>query len=279
MEHPNASGRGGGGTQGLEPVLPRRVGQAVYDRHPVPDHRTDERAENVGKQRTGVQLGRQPAEAEDDGGSAVLVEVEACRRRPTCDRRTDVDEIAVAVGARTEHRVGEGDGVRLGPGDLLAEGGPFLQLVGGTCPGGPTTHADVGIHETPGQEALLGIPSVQVGVQEVERRHVQGRGHDDGRPVGGQAFGEVQRSPPVVQARVDMGGGDVEQFLGTEGLRQADHHSHRQSDGWTIAPVQATDIVFGQMEGHLGSVGGRPVRRVSRGSCRRMPGCAHAPGS
>ena len=49
---------------------------------------------------------------EDDRGVACRVEVEARRRGSTRDRRCDVEEISVAVGAGTEHCAGEDDGVR-----------------------------------------------------------------------------------------------------------------------------------------------------------------------
>ena len=52
------------------------------------------------------------------------------RRHAAGDRGADVDEVAVALGARAEHAVGEDDGVRLRPGDLLAEGRALVSWYG-----------------------------------------------------------------------------------------------------------------------------------------------------
>ena len=65
------------------------------------------------------------------------------------DRRRDVEEISVAVGAGTEHCVGEDDGVRFGPGDVLTDPGPSVHLIGSACPGRLAPHCFVGVHQCP----------------------------------------------------------------------------------------------------------------------------------
>ena len=45
------------------------------------------------------------------------------------DGAGDVEKIAIAVGARAQHRVAEGDGVGLAPGDIRARRGPVSGLV------------------------------------------------------------------------------------------------------------------------------------------------------
>ena len=140
VEHRHRTRRGGRRSQRLELVL-RSVIDAVDDRDRGPDQPSDEVPER-GEERVahadGVRHGRGPRSG-------------PWRRRPSSrvqpelghvagDRGADVDEVAVALGARAEHAVGEDDGVRLRPGDLLAEGRPVARAGRArrsTSPGSP----------------------------------------------------------------------------------------------------------------------------------------------
>ena len=57
-------------------------------------------------------------------------DVQAVVRNPPGDRAAEVDEVAVAVGARADHGIGKHDGVRLRPGDLRSEARAKNRLVG-----------------------------------------------------------------------------------------------------------------------------------------------------
>ena len=63
-------------------------------------------------------------------GAPVCSDVQAVVRNPPGDGAAEVDEVAIAVRARPDHRIGEDDRVRLRPGDLRAETGAKNRLIG-----------------------------------------------------------------------------------------------------------------------------------------------------
>ncbi len=83
---------------------------------------------------------------DQDRAQAPLVRVQPELGHEAGDGGADVDEVAVALGARAEHAVGEDDGVRLRPGDLLAEGRALVELVRRTRPGLLAAHGGVVPH-------------------------------------------------------------------------------------------------------------------------------------
>ncbi len=137
--------------------------------------------------------------------ATVGVEVEANRRGTTGERGADVDEVAVAFGARAEHGIGEDDGVRFRPGDLAPEGGTLATLVGRAGPDRSTAHRFIGFHQTSRPFARLGVAAEMLGVQQVEGTHVEGGGDAYGCTTVAQAFGELETRIAVVEAAVDMG--------------------------------------------------------------------------
>ena len=127
--------------------------------------------------------------------------------RPPGDRAADVDEVPVAARARPEHRVREDDRVRLGPRDVLAEGGSHRQLVRRAGPRGPAAHRDVRVHQRPGVVGRSSRSSShELGMEQVERGDVERRRHRDAGAALGEAHREVQPGPTVVQAAVDVRG-------------------------------------------------------------------------
>src|SRR5208282_6421998 len=72
---------------------------------------------------------------DDRPRGAVLFQVQAVFWSAAGHRAAEVDEIAVAVGAGADHRIGEGDRVRLPPGDLRAKSRAISGLIGSASEG------------------------------------------------------------------------------------------------------------------------------------------------
>ena len=127
--------------------------------------------------------------------------MEAGVRDAAGDRRGDVDEVPVPVRSRTQHAVAERDGVRLSPGDLLAEAGTSVgELVRGAGEGRPRAERAVSVHQEP--SALDGgrVAAIQLRVEQVSRTDVQGGRDGHARATGDEAVDEVEAGLAVVEA-------------------------------------------------------------------------------
>jgi hypothetical protein len=145
---------------------------------------------------------------------AVFGEVQADGRGAAGEGGADVDEVAVAVGACPQDGVGKNDGIALGPGDLAAEGGAVHRLVRGAGPDGGAAHLLVGVHELGGPLGQVGRAEELLRVHQVKRTHVEGGGHN---APGRRPPPAARQSPArlaVVEAAVNVGRFDVEQFGG-----------------------------------------------------------------
>ena len=71
----------------------------------------------------------------------------------------------------------------------------------------------------------------ELGVEEVERAHVERRRHRHSGAVAGEPFGEVEPGLTVVEARVDVGAGDVEKPVGAHRLGRAHDDPHGECTG------------------------------------------------
>ena len=144
----DGAGRGGGRPESLELVL---LGN---DRQSGDCHRIvlGEGAQQMAENRVEVVGGREflgnVPESQNAGGQPVLVEMQPDGRRPPGNGAADVEQVGVALGARSNHRVREADGIRLAPGDLLSEPGGLPALVGGAGPGRDRPHGCIGPHLT-----------------------------------------------------------------------------------------------------------------------------------
>ena len=74
---------------------------------------------------------------------AIFRQMQAVGGGAASHRAAEVDEIAIAIGARADHRIGEDDGVGFAPGDLLAEARPLEALIGRTGEGRPAAEFDM----------------------------------------------------------------------------------------------------------------------------------------
>ena len=108
----------------------------------------------------------------------------------------DVDEVAVAMRPRAEDRVREHDRVRLAPRHVLAERGTVGELVG--------AHVHVGRQPIATYASISRFASARVsvvephelGVEEIQRAHVERRRHGDRGSARQEPFGEVQPGLP-----------------------------------------------------------------------------------
>ncbi len=159
-----------------------------------------------------------------------LVEVETGGRGPAGDGTADVDEISVTVGAGTEHRVGEDDGVGLAPGDLVAQRRAFGELERSTGPGGAAPHRLVGVHQRARLVGQLSVAAEEAGMEKVEGRDVEGGGNRNPGSQVGKLGGEVETGLPVIQAAVDVGCADVEETLRSHRPTGGNDEVHRHGD-------------------------------------------------
>ena len=68
-----------------------------------------------------VPISRDRSDLDQSPRKTIFRQVEPVCGRAASHGAAEVDEIAVAVGARADHRIGEGDRVRFAPRDLRAE--------------------------------------------------------------------------------------------------------------------------------------------------------------
>ena len=237
-----------GRAERLELILGRFHCQAIDHRDAVACQLAGQVAQHRVEAVIGLQARRNINQADQQLAGAVRGEVQPDRRDAAGDRRADVEQVGVALGARAQHRVGEGDRVRLTPGDLLAEGRAQLGLVGRAGEAGGHAHAAVGVHLPPrlfgpGRRHRPLGPAVLVHPADVRRR-----GHGDGRAQVGQPFGVFQRGVSHEDGAVDVGGGDVEQFAGVEDLGHAHDDPHRHPAARSAFAGEKGKVGVGEME-------------------------------
>src|SRR5688500_8633494 len=134
--------------------------------------------------------------------------METGSRRAAGERAADIEVVAVAIGARADDRVREGYGVRFRPGNLFAEGGGILRLVGCAGESRSRSHPHVSLAQA---MSLIGIGRVQVPIAPalpVHRHDVEGGWHDDLTPEIRQSLGEVESGGTGKNNSVDVGPSD-----------------------------------------------------------------------
>ena len=94
-----------------------------------------------------------------------------------------------------------------------------------------TPSPEVCVHQGPGVRRRLAVEVHELGVEQVERGDVEGRGDRDAGTAIGEAPGEVQPGTAVVQAAVDVRRGHVEQVRRVHRLGRAGEDAHRELRG------------------------------------------------
>src|SRR5690606_23717464 len=107
----HCAGRGGGCAEGFELVFGGLGRQPFNDGDAGAAAGADEVAEDGVEDVFVQQVVRKVGEAVEDLAAAVFWQVQAGGGGAAGERGADVDEVAVAVGARAEDGVGEDDGV------------------------------------------------------------------------------------------------------------------------------------------------------------------------
>ncbi len=179
---------------------------------------------------------------------SVLGQVQPDGRHPAGDGTANVQQIGITLGARAQHRIGEGDGVGLAPGDLLAEAGPHLGLIGGTRPGRNTAHALIGNHLPVGVARPVGGNGPFVPVVLVQATDVQCGRHDDASAQTGQTLGKFQASLTDVDGAVDVGRRDVHQLGRAINLGHLHQDRHGHLDGRAVRTVEHGAITIGKFQ-------------------------------
>ena len=185
----------------LVPGRRARTSQPGDDRDPRPGDLSRE----VAQQRVHVLTGeRHRTHVDDVCRPAVLITVEARVRGTPADRRADVEEIAIPVRPRSEDRVREHHGIRLGPRDVRPEAGALGQLIGRAGPGLRHPESSVESHQLGAVPRLLGRARGQLRMPQVHRPHVRRGRHAALSACVDEALDEVDPAAPVEQAGVDV---------------------------------------------------------------------------
>ncbi len=235
------------GAEGLQIVGARPAGQPLDDRNPLPYPEADDVAEQREERGVGIQPLREP---HDHGRPAILGEVKPPARDPPRERGTDVHEIAVPIGARAQDGVGEDDRVRLPPGQLLAEAGREVTLVGGTRPGRHAPERQVGIHQPRGPRRVVLAHSEPLPIGLVERRGIQRGRHDHSSTQSHEPLDELEARRAEDGACINVGLLDGQEFFGLADLGHAHDDRHGQAHGLAVPALQHRALFAAQAQAH-----------------------------
>ncbi len=205
VEQGHAAGRGRRRPQRLELILGRLRQQPGDDRYLRPRSRPQPVTEHGEQHVFAQQSLRDAGEAKEQLATPVFGPVQAHIGRAAGDGTTNVDEVAIAIGARAQDGVGEDDGVALGPSDLRAQRRAVQRLIGGAGECRPAAHRLIRLHHARRPAADLLRAAKDLRVQQVHRADVKRRRHDHLRPPGGQPLGELQPGVAMVEAAIDVG--------------------------------------------------------------------------
>ena len=221
MEHGDGAGRCGDGAERLQVVLRGRFRQADDRRYPLAAAAADDMADRDGGKPRLLPLRRQIGDLDQDAGAPVLRDVQAVTGEPSGDGAAKIDEVAIAVRPRADHRIGEHDGVRFRPGDLGAESRPEFCLVGRTGEGGNAAELLMRPHEAAAGGAYLRAAAEELGMHQVHGPDIERRRHAHAAAEPHQMLHEIEADLTVIEATVDMGGLGVDEALGAHGFGEA----------------------------------------------------------
>ena len=166
-------------------------------------------------------------ELEQDFGAAVFIEMQAPGGRAPRHRADEVDEVAVAVGARADHRIGEDDRVRFAPGDLLAEAGPRQALIGRAGKRGLAAERLVRLHQPPPRRLRRLAQRHQLGMDQVDRADIERGRHAHPTAPSDQLLDEIEARLAMIEAAVDMGLRNRDQRASADRLGEGNEDLHR----------------------------------------------------
>ena len=144
---------------------------------------------------------------EDDLAAPVLRHMQPDVGHAAGERGGKVGEVAVAVGARADHRIGEGDGVRFAPRDLLAQVRAEQRLVGRAGEGRDAADLLVKLHQ-PRPVARCGPSAAeQLRMDQVHGADVERGRHGDAAAEARDVLDEIEVRLAVQDDAVDMSAG------------------------------------------------------------------------
>ena len=168
---------------------------------------------------------------------AVFGQVQAIGGRAAGHSAAEINEIAIAIGARADHRIGEGDRVRFSPGDLRAEARTPRGLIGGASEGRRAAKLEVRAHESGSVLRMLLRSAKKLGMDQVDRADVEGCRHADLAAKVDHPFGEIEARPPMIKTAVDVRRLDVEEGARVDRFGEAHKEPHGEG---RASPVYAT---------------------------------------
>ena len=183
----------------------------------------------------------------------------------------EVDEIAVAVGARTDHGIGEDDRVRFSPGDLRAEAWTPSRLIGRASEGGRAASSTCARMSRRAVLRMLLCSAKELGMNKVDRADVEGCRHANPAAEFDHPFNEIEAGAPMVETSVNMRRLDVDEGARVDRFGEA----HEEPHGERRAPVVHARQKFAIERGEVQSHWRRRYRRaVDVVNARLWPRCA-----
>jgi hypothetical protein len=181
---------------------------------------------------------------------AVFGQVQPVCRGAASHRAAEVDEIAIAIGARADHRIGEGDRVRFSPGDLRAEARAPCGLIGGASEGRRAAKFEVRAHEPSPVLGMLLCSAKELRMDQIDRADVEGCGHANLAAEVDHPFGEIEARSPMIEAAVDMRRLDVDERARVDRFREAHEEPHGERRSRAMHAADKFAIVWGEVESH-----------------------------
>ena len=108
-------------------------------------------------------------------------------------------------------------------------------------------HRQVGVHELSRQTSRLLIAAEQTGVEQVQRSYVECGGNEAPSPGGGEAFGEVEADPPVLETTIKVGETHVYEPLSSRNPRHLQDDPHRHAGRLTAMAGEEIFVVGCQL--------------------------------
>ena len=250
--HESDVARGGrSGTERAEPIRSDRIGvdESHHDRDAPRRELPDEMSDQCCLEVVGARGADGVGDVDDERGPTALITMQSHVGHSTADRRGQIGEVAVALGARAEHGVREHDRVRLAPRDMLPESGSSGEQVGRARPRGPRAHLGVRIHQRLRRAPERDITAEVLWSSEVERGHVERRRHPDACALLSEPFGEVEPGPTVVEAPVDVGPGNRDQAARTCSACEPGEDAHRSRHTRTLLAREHGPFVIIEPQG------------------------------
>ena len=249
MKQRHRAGRGGGRAQRLQIILAHVRGQADNRRNKAAATASDRMADRDCELLI-VPIFRDRNDLDQSPSKSVFRQVQPICGRAAGHGAAEVDEIAIAIGARADHRIGEGDGVRFSPGDLRAEARAIGGLIGRAGEGRRAAELDMRAHEPGAVLRMLLRAAKEFGMNEIDRADIEGCRHANLAAEFDHPFGEVEAGAPMIETAVDMRRLDVDEGARVDRFGEAHKEPHGEGRAAAMHAAQEFAIERGEIESH-----------------------------